>query len=79
MIAGVGCRAWFGVRWVVINDLKIWLFARSEESKNIKKTCKKAEPFPGVLRKMGTWVFIFKEQGISSKYILGTREIFYRL
>jgi predicted type IV restriction endonuclease len=26
-----------GVEWVVITDLKIWLFARSEEGKKIKK------------------------------------------
>jgi hypothetical protein len=39
MIAGVGYRAWFGVGWVVITDLKIWLFARSEEGKHIKNTC----------------------------------------
>jgi hypothetical protein len=37
MIAGVGYRAWFG-GWSSQNmaDLKIWLFARSEEAKNIK-------------------------------------------
>jgi predicted type IV restriction endonuclease len=26
-----------GVEWVVITDLKIWLFARSEEGKKYKK------------------------------------------
>jgi hypothetical protein len=37
MITGVGYRAWFSVGWVVITDLKMWLFARSEEGNNIKK------------------------------------------
>ena len=40
MIAGVGT-----VRGSVgghLTDLKIWLFARSEEAKNIKNTCQKA-------------------------------------
>jgi predicted type IV restriction endonuclease len=32
MIAGVTN----GVEWVVITDLKIWLFARSEEGKKIR-------------------------------------------
>jgi hypothetical protein len=31
------------------------------------------EPLPEVLGNMETWMFIFKEQGISSKYIPGTR------
>jgi hypothetical protein len=42
MIAGVGYCALFGVGWVVIADFKTWLFARSDEGKNIKNTCKKA-------------------------------------
>ena len=38
-------RAWVTVRGSVgghLTDLKIWLFARSEEAKNIKNTCQKA-------------------------------------